>query len=58
MYVDDITIYCNLKDCNQKKLEHEVNDKLNEVSEWMKLNKLLLNASKTKSMTFHRAQKS
>ena len=57
MYADDTTIYFNLEDFNQEKLENEVNNELRRVSEWMTLNKLSLNASKTKSMTFHRAQK-
>ena len=57
MYADDTTIYFNLKDLNQENLEKEVNNELSRVSEWMTLNKLSLNASKTKSMTFHRAQK-
>ena len=57
MYADDITIYFNLEDFNQGNLENEVNNELSRVSEWMTLNKLSLNASKTKSMTFHRAQK-
>ena len=57
MYADDTTIYFNLEDFNQENLENEVNNELSRVSEWMTLNKLSLNASKTKSMTFHRAQK-
>ena len=57
MYADDTTIYFNLEDFNQGNLENEVNNELSRVSEWMTLNKLSLNASKTKSMTFHRAQK-
>ena len=57
IYADDTTIYFNLEDFNQENLENEVNNELSRVSEWMTLNKLSLNASKTKSMTFHRAQK-
>ena len=56
MYADDTTIYFNLEDFNWEHLENEVNNELNRVGEWMTLNKLSLNASETKSMTFHRAQ--
>ena len=57
MYADDTTIYLNLEDFKQENLENEVNNKLNRVSERMTLHTLSQNASKTKSMTYHRAQK-
>ena len=57
MSADDTTIYFNLEDFNQENSENEVNNELSRISEWMTLNKLSLNASKTKSITFHRAQK-
>ena len=49
MYADDTTIYFNLEDFNQENLETEVNNELSRVSEWMTLNKLSLNASKTQN---------
>ena len=57
MYADDTTIYFNAEDFNQENLENEIDYQLNQVSKWMTLNSSLLNAHKTKSMTFHRAQK-
>ena len=57
MYADDTTIYFDLEDFEKDSLEHQINEELKLVNIWLKLNKLTLNATKTKSMVFHRKQK-
>ena len=57
MYADDTTIYFHLEDLEKDNLEHQINDELKRVNIWLKLNKLTLNTTKTKSMVFHRKQK-
>ena len=57
MYSDDTTIYFDLEDFEKDSLEHQINEELKRVNIWLKLNKLTLNATKTKSMVFHRKQK-
>ena len=51
------TIYFELADFEKDNLEHQINDELKRVNIWLKLNKLTLNTTKTKSMVFHRKQK-
>ena len=57
MYADDTTIYFDLEDFEKDSLEHQINEELKRVNIWLKLNKLTLYATKTKSMVFHRKQK-
>ena len=57
MYADDTTKYFNLEDFDQNHMQTEINSELNKVNLWLKLNKLSLNANKTKLMVFHRKQK-
>ena len=57
MYADDTTIYFNLKDFDQRRIESEINNKLERVNIWLKLNKLSLNIKKTKLMIFGSKQK-
>ena len=57
MYDDDTTIYFDLEDFENDNLEHQINDKLKLVNISLKLNKLTLNTTKTKSMVLHRKQK-
>ena len=57
MYADDTTIYFNLEDFDQNCLETDINNKLEKVNLWLKLNKLYLNTQKTKLMVFRRKQK-
>ena len=56
IYADDTTIYFDLEDFAKDNMEHQINDelKLINTSIWLKLNKLTINATKTKSMVFHR----
>ena len=56
MYSDDTTIYFDLEDFEKDNLEHQINDELKRVNIWLKLNKLTLNTTKTKSILFHRKQ--
>ena len=57
MYADDTTIYFNLKEFDHLNKEGDINGELEKVNTWLKLNKLSLNAQKTKLMVFHRKQK-
>ena len=57
MYADDTTIYFNLEDFDPECVETEINNELEKVNLWLKLNKLSLNIKKTKLMIFHRKQK-
>ena len=57
MYADDTTIYFDLEDIEKDNLEYLINDELKRVNIRLKLNKLTLNTTKTKSMVFHRKQK-
>ena len=57
MYADDTTIYFNIEDFGQQNTEVEINTELEKVNTWLELNKLSLNAQKTKFMIFHRHQK-
>ena len=57
IYADDTTIYFNLEDFDPECVETEINNELEKVNLWLKLNKLSLNIKKTKLMIFHRKQK-
>ena len=57
MYADDTTIYFNLEDFDPECVETEINNELEKVNLWLKLNKLSLNIKKTKLIIFHRKQK-
>ena len=57
MCADDTTIYFDLEDFEKDSLEHQINEELKRVNIWLKLNKLTINATKTKSMVFYRKQK-
>ena len=57
MYADDTTIYFNLEDFTHLNLENEINDEIEKIAIWLKVNKLSLNVQKTKLMIFHRKQK-
>ena len=53
MYADDTSLYCNLGDLPEDK----INNELTKVSEWLAANKLSLNVKKTKYMVFHTPQR-
>ena len=57
MYADDTTIYFNLEEFEYLNRKRDINTELKNVNTWLKLNKLSLNAQKTKLMIFHRKQK-
>ena len=57
MYADDTTIYFNLEDFSNIIKETDINNELEKVNTWLKLNKLSLDTQKTKLMLFHRKQK-
>ena len=42
---------------NQNSLEQNINEELNKISGWLKVNKLSLNAKKSKFMIFKRVNK-
>ena len=54
MYADDTTIYFNLEDFPIENREVLINNELEKVNKWLKLNKLEVNVDKTKSMLFHK----
>ena len=55
MYVDDTTLFSNLKSFgnNIQTKEYLINAELSNVIEWLHINKLSLNKSKSKFMIFH-----
>ena len=55
MYADDTTIYFNLEDFDSHNTEAEIDAELEKGSTWLKLNKLSLNAQKTKLMLQYRS---
>ena len=57
IYADDATIYFNLEDFDPYNLERDINNELEKITLWLKMNKLSLNVQKTKLMIFHRRQK-
>ena len=57
MYADDTTIYFNLEEFDHLNKEGDINGELDYMNIWLKLNKLSLNAQKTKLMVFHGKQK-
>ena len=57
MYADDATIYFILEEIDHLNKEGDINGELENVNTWLKLNKLSLNAQKTKLMVFQRKQK-
>ena len=59
LYADDTTLSSTLKTVNNSTIlsEIEINKELANVSDWLKLNKLSVNASKTKCMLFHNVQR-
>ena len=54
MYADDTTIYFNLEDFPSENREVLINDELEKVNKWLKLNKLAVNVDKTKNMLFYK----
>ena len=54
MYADDTTIYFNLEDFPIENREVLINNELEKVNKWLKLNKLAVIVDKTKSMLFHK----
>ena len=56
LYADDTTLYTTL-DNSCSNMENTLNEQLNEINNWLKLNKLSLNVTKTKAMVFHVPQR-
>ena len=48
MYVDDTTIYFNLEDFDPYHLKRDINNELEKIMLWLKMNKLSLNVQKNK----------
>ena len=58
MHADDITLCTSLNSLskttfNNKSTETIINEELSKINEWLNINKVLLNKSKTKYMVFH-----
>ena len=56
IYADDTTLYSKLSSFKGN-ISTEINKELQRVNNWLKINKLSLNVSKTKFMIFHKPQK-
>lgn len=58
-YADDTTLFMTIKirEYNPNVTTQNLNIQLNNVNEWLLLNKLSLNASKSKCMAFHKSNK-
>ena len=60
-YADDTTLMSTLgsfnSNQNQNSLEQNINEELNKISGWLKVNKLSLNAKKSKFIIFKRVNK-
>ncbi len=61
IYADDSTLTIILQafnvNCNNNNNNDQINSELDKISDWLKLNKLSLNVSKSKCMFFHTHQK-
>ena len=57
MYADDTTIYFNIEEFDQYNLQQDITKELENITLWLKRNKLSLNVQKTKLMVFHIKQK-
>ena len=57
IYADDSTLTTTLQSTGDLISEEAINKELHNVHDWLKLNKLSLNASKTKGMIFHTSQR-
>ena len=61
IYADDTTLFTTLTTMENsnltRDLSHNINNELTKVCEWLQINKLSLNAKKTKFMVFHKPQK-
>ena len=57
MYADDTTIYFNIEEFDQYNLQQDITKELENITLWLKRNKLSLNVQKTRLMVFHRKQK-
>ena len=49
MYADDTTIYFNLEDFDPYHLKRDINNELEKITLWLKMNKLSLNVQKQNS---------
>ena len=61
IYADDTTLFTTLSILKNSNSTHDLsyntNNELSKICEWLKINKLSLNAKKTKYMIFHKPQK-
>ena len=57
MYADDTMLHCCLEDIEDENKEFRINQELQHVQDWVKINRLSLNVKKTKYMMFHKHNK-
>ena len=57
MYADDTTLHCCLEDIEGDNKKFRINQELQHVQDWLKVNRLALNVKKTKYMMFHKHNK-
>ena len=62
IYADDTTLSTSLNSLSETTLDNKstetiINEEVSQINEWLNINKLLLNKSKTKNMVFHMPNK-
>ena len=62
IYADDTTLSTSLNSLSETTLDNKstetiINEDVSQINEWLNINKLLLNKSKTKNMVFHMPNK-
>lgn len=57
IYADDTTLFVSINTSEISTISNTINNELENVNTWLKLNKLSLNTSKTKAILFHMPQK-
>lgn len=57
VYADDTTLFVSINTSDLPTISNTINNELNNINIWLKLNKLSLNIAKTKAMVFHMPQK-
>ena len=57
MYADDTTLHGCLEDIEDENKEFRINQELQHVQDWLKVNRLALNVKKTRYMMFHKHNK-
>ena len=57
MYADDRTLFANIEDFPQNQHENYINEELNNINKWFKINRYSLNATRMRLMQFYEERK-